>query len=540
MSSRNRTPEPQPGERPAVYADRLGRWYAASVSNVHKKDFGQYLTPLNVADFMARLCAPVDGSIRVLDPGAGAGILSCALCEALAVLPNAVSRISLVAYETDKLLAEYLRQSLAYVADWLGVRGIPFEFIVKTDDFVLSNAAILDETPRLFPDYDITGNRFDLIIANPPYFKVPKSDPRAQATSSIVHGQPNIYAMFMAISAWLLRPGGQLVFITPRSYASGPYFRAFRQCFFTTMRPKRVHIFSSRREAFDRDDVLQENIILWAERDDGWVDRHSGMDMVIVSSSMGARDLERWIERRVPVAAVLDAGSKDRIIRIPVSEADDECVRVVESWTGSLHAYGLEVSTGPVVAFRAADFLAHRGSVPETHAPLLWLQNVRAMRIDWPLGGHGKEQYIRADAESMPLLVSNANYVLLRRFSAKEDAHRLVAAPLLAHKLHADVIGLENHLNYIYRPHGSLSTEEAYGLAALLNSSLLDTYFRVSNGNTQVSATELRSLPLPSSKAIMEIGRQVMALDGSNGESDAVVEHVLLDQCRVTTEGTYA
>ncbi|MCK6580788.1 MAG: SAM-dependent methyltransferase, partial [Anaerolineae bacterium] len=103
-------------------------------------------------------------------------------------------------------------------------------------------------------------------------------------------------------------------------------------------------------------------------------------------------------------------------------------------------------------------------------------------------------------------LLPNKNYVLLRRFSAKEERQRLTAAPYLA-DFDTPVIGIENHLNYIYRPGGDLSPEETQGLAALLNSSLMDTYFRRFSGNTQVSATELRALPLPPLELIIELGR---------------------------------
>jgi adenine-specific DNA-methyltransferase len=105
------------------------------------------------------------------------------------------------------------------------------------------------------------------------------------------------------------------------------------------------------------------------------------------------------------------------------------------------------------------------------------------------------------------LLVPTANYVLLRRFSAKEEPRRLTAAPLLARDCSTTHIGLENHLNYICLPREGLATEEARGLAALLNSQVLDEYIRVVSGNTQVSATELRALPLPSRGFIVRLGR---------------------------------
>ena len=74
-------------------------------------------------------------------------------------------------------------------------------------------------------------------------------------------------------------------------------------------------------------------------------------------------------------------------------------------------------------------------------------------------------------------------------------------------------MGLENHLNYIHRPGGQLSDDETLGLAALYNSHLLDTYFRTINGNTQVSATELRSIPLPAHEIIVALGQRVKNLD---------------------------
>jgi adenine-specific DNA-methyltransferase len=116
-----------------------------------------------------------------------------------------------------------------------------------------------------------------------------------------------------------------------------------------------------------------------------------------------------------------------------------------------------------------------------------------------------KGQYLRLDGTDK-LLLPNQNYVLLRRFSAKEEPQRLTAAPYLA-GLNSPVIGLENHLNYIHRPGGRLTEDETRGMALLLNSTLMDAYFRMFNGNTQVSATELRRLPLPPLEAIIELGR---------------------------------
>jgi adenine-specific DNA-methyltransferase len=72
-----------------------------------------------------------------------------------------------------------------------------------------------------------------------------------------------------------------------------------------------------------------------------------------------------------------------------------------------------------------------------------------------------------------------------------------------------------------------LSAEEACGLAALFNSALIDSYFRTFNGNTQVSATELRAMPLPPLNLIKTLGGLVMTRRHDLASLDILVEELL-------------
>jgi len=119
-------------------------------------------------------------------------------------------------------------------------------------------------------------------------------------------------------------------------------------------------------------------------------------------------------------------------------------------------------------------------------------------------------QYIKVQDKSKSILIPNRNYILLRRFSSKDDKNRLIAAPYFCNFVEADYIGVENKVNYIYRPKGHLERNEVVGLCALLNSTLFDSYFRIFNGNVNVSATELREMPLPPLATIKEIGNNVI------------------------------
>ena len=522
-------PMPVEDSNPVEYAEALGESYLSYSKRSARKSEGHYLTPAAIATFMAGQSSYFEPHMKVLDPGSGTGILAAAVCEA-ACGSGVVKSLHIDACETDPVLAGLTRLTLAFSGYWLAQRGVSLAFDVRHGDFVLEYAAAcgsMSRANRDRADPDGLDDGYDLVISNPPYFKIGKDDPRAVAWASVVHGQPNIYSLFMAISAELLSETGKLVYIVPRSFASGPYFRRFREVFFQRVAPTAIHLFESRKDVFKNQTVLQENLIIAAHRRPDGQAGDGGQ--VLVSHSKAAYDLADRKRFVVDLDSVLDLGSENTELSVPLCAEDLELVETMRGWPNTLHSLGLEISTGPVVPFRATRFLAYNAFDSST-VPLLWMQHVRPMRTAWPAPASGKPQSIKVEPESMKLLVPDATYVLLRRFSSKEEKRRLVAAPLIQGTLDVDVVGLENHLNYIRGVSRELDDELAYGLSALLNSTFLDRYFRISNGNTQVSATELRAMPLPSERDIRSIGMEVQArLDSGSGltELDGVVAGTL-------------
>jgi len=459
-----------------------------------RKKWGQYFTGPSIATFMASLLpAALAPTVRVLDPGAGTGILGLAAAEHL--ISRYGASVHLVSVEPEPDARTHLSASLANAAAALGP-SLTYE--VLDADFLELEQPLLG-SPAL--------GRFDYVISNPPYFKLSPSEPRGGDA-------PNIYARFMEVSATLLEPGGTMCFIVPRSFASGVYFRRFRGRMRSAASLTHVHLFESRRDAFKGDGVLQENVIVIYTKGEA----HGP---VSISVSSGEFDLgSRWAHE-VERNRVFAASDRHSILFLPTSRADLEVMDIFEEWTDTLDSHGLQVSTGPVVPFRAEHHLVSSDEA-ET-VPLLWLQHVRAGLVTWPLGkAVRKPEHIRSTAGK--LLVPNDTYVLMRRFSAKEEARRLVAAPLLAGQLPGKLLGLENHLNFIHRPGGRLSQRESMSLAILLNSRLFDNYFRISNGNTQVSATELRAMPLPSPEALTVFASQLQAREAASALHHEVSE----------------
>ncbi len=513
---------PDPQESPIGYAERLGLVHASAVSQDHKKKNGQFFTPVEIAEHMASLSRIKGRVVRILDPGCGAGILTCALAEHLAKVSPSTGMMEFTAYETDPAMVPVARQTLEYLVRWLEERNITASYRLCEGDFILAHAFSLQEDRELFKK---SIQQFDIIISNPPYFKLPIRDPRVQAARLVVKGHPNIYSLFMAVSAALVREGGELIFITPRSYASGGYFTRFREYFFRKIQLTDAHLFVSRKETFGRDKVLQETVIIRGEKSS-----IAPEAPIRITSSGGIGDLKEAGEKIFPYWNIVDLYTAEKIFYLPTSDYEEAVLEIFRDWNSTMKDYGIQISTGRVVSFRAREFIHEVPEntsvvVPENAvevltgvpgiAPLYWLHNVQRMELQWPVPKPGKGQYMEVGEKSGPLLIPDKNYIFLRRFSSKDDQHRLVAAPYFP-PLPNDqevtgngYIGVENKVNYIYRPSGHLERNEVLGLCALLNSQLFDTFFRIFNGNVNVSATELRAMPLPPLEIIHSIGNEI-------------------------------
>ncbi len=500
--------EPFNQELPSNFADRLGIYYTQQVTTAHKKVNGQFFTPTPIARLLASFCNLSKTNVRILDPGCGTAILSCALIENLVKERNEIEKINLMAYETDLKLIPFSQKSLDYLKEWLLYKNIQFDYILHHSDFILDNASVLKENrlPSLFEEIERVDNNFDIIISNPPYFKLSKDDKRVIASQKLVSGQPNIYSFFMGIAAKLLSENGELIFITPRSFASGNYFKAFRELFFTTVQIDKIHLFNSRKETFNRDSVLQETVVVKAIREE--IDPNK---KVLVSSSEGIKDIFEPSIKYFNSSELIDLNSKEKILHLPTSDKEENILSFVSTWENVLTDFNIKISTGPVVAFRASDYIQnHYENGTVFLAPLFWLHNVNKMILEWPKQLKEKGQFIRIDSGSKSLLIPNKNYILLRRFSTKDDKSRLIAAPYFCNYAKTDFIGVENKVNYIYRKDGHLDRDEVVGLCALLNSELFDTYFQIFNGNVNVSATELREMKFPPLDNIKEIGNKII------------------------------
>ena len=434
--------------------------YVNSFPKKERKSYGQFFTPIQTAEYMASLIRTESEKVKILDPGAGNGLLTAAVVEHL-IARGIAREISVVLYENDKNIQSLLKKN---------IEGL-----------------------------------FDIVISNPPYLKIRKEAAESVCMSEIVHGQPNMYFLFMAMAVKMLRTNGEFVFITPRSWTSGTYFKSFRSYFMDSMDIQRVHLFESRNSVFKgkeghSDDILQETMITYGKKS------KSQSRNIIIAISQNAQDLGKVKEIQVESGNCLPEG-KEHYFVLPSDEEDLKVLNYMKKMPNTVEEAGFRFKTGQVVEFRNKEYIAWEKK--ESTIPLLHSCNVLEGRIVFPAQTE-KPQYFVVKDESKKNVMENQNTVFLKRATAKEEKRRLQPALHLADAFAYKQFTAENHLNYLIKVGERISLCEVYGFYTLLSSDIWERYYRMLNGSTQVNSAELNTMPIPAKDVLQKIGKTAM------------------------------
>lgn len=456
-----------------------------------RSELGQFFTPAPVAAFLAELLdLSKAGEFRLLDPGAGIGSLAAAVA-ARALREGRDLELHITAFEIDPGLIPHLRATLEDCRATLDGFGMQIDVDVREEDFIQWASELLSEPLQTKSELP-----FSACVMNPPYRKVNNSGADRLALERVGVTVTNLYAAFLALASRLLAPGGQLSAITPRSFANGVYFRPFRQHFLSEMAFDRIHVYEHRGHVFADAAVLQENVVFCATR-------RPPSDTVVLSASANEKSVPT--ARPVPYGEVIHDGDPNLFVRIPVDDDATAVAEYIANLPATLSDLAVDVSTGRVVDFRAREHLRMKAA-PGT-VPLVYPSNLRDGAVVWPQTPSRKPIAIDDNDKTAPLLLPTDVYVLVKRFTAKEERRRVVAALVTPDDLPMPRVGFENHLNVYHRAGRGLSLDLARGLVVFLNSAVVDRYVRQFSGHTQINATDLRQLRYPSRDALIAAGR---------------------------------
>lgn len=438
--------------------------------------YGQYFTPERAAALIASLPRlPDEGVLRVLDPGAGSGMLTAALVERVVAEAPGL-RLEVLAVEVDSDVMPSLEATASLCESWAQDRGVTVRVTARCADLIETSTGLSA----------VSDGDFDLVVMNPPYGKLAASSAARRALASLGWESPNLYAAFLALGVETLHKGGQLVAITPRSFANGPYFSKFRRRLLDLVAIDRVHTFESRSTVFADTAVLQENLVLSATRSGTGGNVH-------ITASRDHTDVAS--DYFVAYDDLVLPDDPNGFVRIVTNAEDTAVAERMAALPTMLPALGLQVSTGRVVDFRARENLSEEPT-PSDY-PLVYPGNLRRGGVEWPLPIRKAQGFHLVAETDRKALMPSGFYVVVKRFSAKEERRRIVAALWDPERNGARDIAFENHLNVFHSGGLGLDRPLAWGLCLWLNGSLVDRFFRTFSGHTQVNASDLRSLRFP-------------------------------------------
>ncbi|HII2982627.1 TPA: BsuBI/PstI family type II restriction endonuclease [Yersinia enterocolitica] len=467
--------------------------------DVNKKgELGQFFTSSSICIFMASLFNELKGDISLLDPGCGPGSLTAAFTEEV-IRRGSARSLELHAIDIERKIKPFLDVVLDKCVSASNAAGIKCKIYPQINDYI---------TAASVTKHDFGTEMYTHCIINPPYKKITSASDYRKILSAIGIEAVNLYAGFVALAIMQLKKQGEMVAIIPRSFCNGPYYLPFRNFIFQHCAIKHVHIFDSRSHAFSEDDVLQENIIIHLVKngiqESVKITSSPNSDFFFdqESNSVSASDMT---VRNIPFESLVNMLDKDKFIHIAANNRDQSIIDRLNVFYTSLNELGISVSTGPVVDFRLKSDL--RENIEPGAVPLIYPVHLNGV-VDWPKKSK-KPNAINVSERSRSWLWSNQGYfVIVRRFSSKEEKRRIIAT-VYDGSLPGEWIGFENKLNVFHINKSGMDKDIAYGLSAFLNSMLLDKYYRLFGGHTQINATDLRSLHYPDRKSLQRIGSYI-------------------------------
>lgn len=457
-------------------------------SGVSKEQYEQFFTNAKISDFMSSLFSENRNSkLSLLDPGCGLGILSTSLIEKILLWDNDIREIELMLYEIDSTLIPQLKDICLELTKLCECRGVEFKYTIENKDFLLEGIRELYLLER----------KFDLIIMNPPYGKIENNSIYDGSLKKVGINVPNLYAGFVAIAIQLLNQNGQLVAITPRSFCNGLYFTDYRNLLLRYVSIEHLHLFESRTDCFEKDNVLQEVMIYKLKRS-------KQRKKVLITHSQND-DFNHIESHQVDFDDVIDFDDEHKFIKVIRSTKDEKILDLMSRMPYTLDQLHLEVSTGPVVDFRVKEGLLSKDISLDSH-PIIFPEHFEVSTIEWPKSNIKKKyNSIMFDNTIMNQLRPNGNYVFVKRFSSKEEKKRVVAAVWEKQMAWTQYIGIDNKLNYYHFNKNGIELDIAKGLVAYLNSHFVDKWFRLISGSTQVNVTDLRKMRYPSTEILNKL-----------------------------------
>ena len=390
------------------------------LSKTEKKSFGIFITPKSIVASLYDSVINIDGvktSLKkILEP-------SCGTCEFVNFCDSHLDDVEINAVEYNQTI-------------YHAIKGLKFKNKVNilNQDFLTYKSNIL----------------YDLVIGNPPYFVCKKTDIPPEY-EMYIHGRPNIFGLFILHSLSMIREGGILALVIPKSFLNSIYYSKIRNHIKKTCSIVKIDDYSA---------------------DNNFMDTEQSTFGLILQKNRN--DLEELNESECDYSMLFNGNYI----------FTDKASRLKELFANSttLEKMGLRVRTGQIVWNERKDELTD----DEEETILVYNTNIsNDNKLEIKIfKNNEKKQYIKRDGRIDPIMVvnrGNGNSAYKLNYAVIEKGPFLI----------------ENHLNEIYSPtilpHKKLM--ELYGkIERSFKNPKTKKFIEMFLGNNGLSKTELETI----------------------------------------------
>lgn len=476
---------------------------------------GRFFTKRDTAALMARMPSLDENktAYTVLDAGAGTGILSAAMVEEICKRAPNCRQIFLTCYENNKDYVALLEDNLERIRkkarhDY----NVKMYYTVYEENYLTES--VNHYTVSLF---DKIPDKYDIIICNPPTHLVDKGDDEALAAGDVTQVKINAAYLFAKVASTHLEEGGQLVIMLPTAFASSTSLSTIRCQMRDRLALEKIHLFIGKKKNEKRAIPLKKSMILC------YANAPKPQTVTITTSTDSGKPQNTALLPALPYSFVVD--ESDGSLTLPKSVEDTGIVKYITAFPETLRSLGLKISTGLVIDSRCEGLIFTEPI--KSCVPLIRPAAIRNGQIRFPLPI--KHQYIAPSSST--LFQKNKNMIIIKRVPAKSDNRLLNTAVYMASQLpQYKYISTHNKVCFIDTKdkNSEMSARMVFGLFALLNSTIYDRYFSIVSKSSQISAKNLRDIPLPPRNIIENIGMRLMAARMTSVEMcDSIVNPTL-------------
>lgn len=476
-----------------------------SLAGLRRRALGEFFTPTEIARHLVSLADYDPLTIpthTVVDPACGSGnllaVVASEIVEAVRSgsldpalgISNMNRNIHGFDIQPVAVLLTRLQLLLASLPV-LGRSGLSDTNIYESLSFPCVELRDPLADPEAF--WDLLA-RFDVVVANPPFLKVPKGRlPFVRHYEDVLAGQPNLYQLFLWWAIRATPPGGSVSFLVPQSIRAGRYLNTLRQAISDTCELAAVTCFADGRSIFDS---VDQQMMLVALR----------------------KPIKTPQKPDVTIRVSADTESLKHLSGLPVGHDQVVLMQgdgVIWCVSNELTDYGImtKLHSGETVLGAVDEFrVLNGGFVWNQHKerltpiqddntlPLLSSASIAVHQFTFPPSDQRVSQRLFVDAAPpVPGPIHTSKTILLKRTIPKKLGGRRIVAAMLPDDFLVEYPAYfaENHVNLICATQDDVSGHYMIGLCAWLNSRLANFVFGMMNGSSHLSKFELGLIPTP-------------------------------------------